>query len=230
VRGEAPAIFSRASSYIGVMIDDLTTRGVSEPYRMFTSRAEYRLSLRADNADQRLTGMGVTIGCVSDSRRHVFEEKMEKLDRARTILTEHRFTPKEILGAGVVINQDGKRRNGLELLAFPDVTFDDLVRLLPKLALVDPESRRQTERDALYAKYIERQENDVQALRKDEGHVFPPAFDFDAVHGLSAELKRKLTEIRPGNLAQAARIEGMTPAALALLLSRVRRHAKERRA
>ncbi len=230
VRGDEPAIFSRTNSYIGVMIDDLTTRGVSEPYRMFTSRAEYRLSLRADNADQRLTGVGVTFGCVSEGRRQAFEEKMRRLDHARKILSGSSFTPKEIQGAGVAINQDGKRRNGFEILAFPDVTFDDLARLVPELDSVDTESRRQTERDALYATYIERQKNDVQALKRDEGHVFPPEFDFGAVHGLSSELKLKLSENRPRNLAQASRIDGMTPAALALLLARVRRDARQRRA
>ncbi len=225
-----PVHFSRANSYIGVMIDDLTTRGVSEPYRMFTSRAEYRLSLRADNADQRLTGIGVAIGCVSDRRQRVFEEKMNRLEHARGALSANTYTPKEIEKAGIAIGQDGKRRTGFDILAFPDVSFDDLVSLMPELESVDVESRRQIERDALYANYIERQKGDVLALKRDEGHVFPPEFDFSVIQGLSSELKAKLADRRPGNLAQAARIDGMTPAALAVLLARLRRHGRERRA
>ncbi|MGV6849832.1 MAG: tRNA uridine-5-carboxymethylaminomethyl(34) synthesis enzyme MnmG [Marinibacterium sp.] len=223
VRGHAPVHFSRTDSYIGVMIDDLTIRGVSEPYRMFTSRAEYRLALRADNADQRLTPMGVELGCVSNARRAAFEEKQGKLARARDILQGSGFTPKQISAAGIKVNPDGTRRTGFEVLAFPDVSVGDLVDLLPELASIDADIRLQVEREALYANYIDRQARDVQALRRDEGWKIPEDFDFTQLSGLSAELAGKLSLARPGSIAQAGTIDGMTPAALALILAHLRR-------
>jgi len=223
-----PILFGRADSYIGVMVDDLTTRGVAEPYRMFTSRAEFRLSLRADNADQRLTPLAEKAGCLGEKRRAAFSTKMEKLNRARTLLTEMSRTPKEIAATGIRINQDGTRRSGMDLLAFPDVTFSDVCELNPELEAVDAETRRQVERDALYANYISRQEKDIAALRKDENHHIPPEFDFSAINGLSNELKQKLATARPENLAQAARIDGMTPAGLALILGRLKRNEGRR--
>ncbi|MFC6688931.1 tRNA uridine-5-carboxymethylaminomethyl(34) synthesis enzyme MnmG [Jhaorihella thermophila] len=228
--GRDPVRFSRADSYIGVMIDDLITRGVTEPYRMFTSRAEFRLSLRADNADQRLTPIGERIGCISEARKTAFHQKMEALLHVRNRLESATFTPKEIAEAGIDINQDGTRRTGLHVLAFPQVGFDDIFRLLPNLADTPPEIRQQIERDAMYANYIERQKKDVEALRRDEGYLIPEDFDYSAVDGLSNELQSKLSESRPGNLAQAAKIEGMTPAALALILSRLKRAGKVRTA
>ena len=226
VSGREPYIFSRSNSYIGVMVDDLVTRGVSEPYRMFTSRAEFRLSLRADNADQRLTPVGSDLGCVGEVRQIAFAEKMAKLNNIRQVLTEKTHTPREIASHGIRINQDGSRRNGMELLAFPDVEFSDLAGLYPEAVIAEPEIKTQIARDALYASYIERQNKDVAALRKDEDVQFDAGFDFSAIEGLSNELKVKLMHARPLNMAQAARIDGMTPSALALLLVRVRKGHK----
>ncbi len=225
-----PVKFSRGNSYIGVMVDDLTTRGVSEPYRMFTSRAEFRLSLRADNADQRLTPMGIEIGCVGIQRTESFLEKADKLSAAKSVLEQSSFTPKEILAAGIAINQDGTRRTGLQVLAFPNATFENIVQLLPELHETDGETRQQVERDALYANYIVRQERDVEAMKRDESTSIPLDFDFHALDGLSNELKLKLSQARPENVAQAARVDGVTPAALALILARLRREAKARSA
>lgn len=222
-RERAPITFSRSNSYIGVMIDDLTTNGVTEPYRMFTSRAEFRLSLRADNADQRLTPMAIDLGCAGEARRRAFEKKNEELVSARKRLESETFTPRQVASAGIRINQDGNRRTGLDVLAFPDVTFDEVIQLMPDLDGVDPEIRRQMERDALYANYIARQEREISAMKRDEGHVIPKGFVFEDVDGLSKELQQKLARVRPETLAQAARIDGMTPAALALILARLRK-------
>lgn len=230
VLGREPAQFSRANSYIGVMIDDLTTRGVSEPYRMFTSRAEFRLSLRADNADQRLTNLGIELGCVGSQRTAAFLGKMDRQNSAKSLLRRKTYTPTEIARSGIRINQDGTRRTGLDILAFPDVSFEDLIALEPDLDQVDDVSRRQIERDALYAHYIIRQEKDVEALRRDEMYRIPLDFNYLEISGLSNELKQKLSRARPGTLAQAGRVEGMTPAALALLLVRLRRAGRERQA
>jgi tRNA uridine 5-carboxymethylaminomethyl modification enzyme len=229
VAGKNPVTFSRSNSYIGVMIDDLTTRGVSEPYRMFTSRAEFRLSLRADNADQRLTQQGIDLGCVGPARRNIFLDKMERLTRAEQMLTGKSFAPGQISKSGIRISQDGSRRSGMDMLAFPDVSFEDLFALLPELENVDVTTRRQIEKDALYANYLARQQRDVDALKRDEGHVIPLDFEFAAIGGLSNELKQKLQCSRPGNLSQAGRVEGMTPAAMALILSRLRRLQKKTR-
>lgn len=225
--GRDPVIFGRSNSYIGVMIDDLTTNGVSEPYRMFTSRAEFRLSLRADNADQRLTPLAMELGCAGETRKRAFLEKQAALSSARQALEGQTFTPKQVAGAGIRVNQDGNRRTGLEVLAFPDVSFEDILPLLPDLAQVSEEIRRQVERDALYANYIARQEREVSALKRDEGYVIPKDFTYDGIEGLSWELQQKLGRVRPETLAQAARIDGMTPAALALLLARLRKPGRE---
>ena len=222
-QGREGVIFRRSDSYIGVMIDDLTTRGVAEPYRMFTSRAEFRLSLRADNADQRLTPMALDLGCAAERRKAAFLDKMERLEHARVRLVESSYTPKQVAEAGIRVNQDGTRRSGLEVLAFPDIGFDDLLTLDPMLAEVDDEVRRQLEREALYVNYLSRQEKDIEALRRDEERVIPADFNYSVIDGLSNELKLKLNRARPENLAQAARVDGMTPAALALLLTRLRR-------
>lgn len=230
IQGRDPVIFSRSDSYIGVMIDDLTTRGVTEPYRMFTSRAEFRLSLRADNADQRLTPIGIDLGCVGAGRRSVFLAKMERLDTARERLLATTYTPKQIENSGIRINQDGKRRTGIDVLAFPNVNFESMVVLDPSLSATDEETRRQVQRDAMYVHYIGRQNKDIEALRRDEGHKIPADLDFATIESLSNELKAKLIRSRPENLAQAARIDGMTPAALALLLAILRRDGKKRSA
>jgi tRNA uridine 5-carboxymethylaminomethyl modification enzyme len=220
--GKDPVIFSRTDSYIGVMIDDLVTRGVSEPYRMFTSRAEFRLSLRADNADQRLTPLGLEIGCVGETRARAFDHKMSRISDARAQLDAMSLTPREIASAGIKVNPDGNRRSGFDLLAFPDVSFEDLLAFDGRLAEVDDETRRQIERDALYANYIRRQHQDVEAMRRDEGQGLPADFPYETIEGLSNELKGKLIAVRPESLGQAARIDGMTPAALTLILARLR--------
>ncbi|ETW12779.1 tRNA uridine 5-carboxymethylaminomethyl modification enzyme GidA [Roseivivax marinus] len=225
-----PVIFSRTDSYIGVMIDDLTTRGVAEPYRMFTSRAEFRLSLRADNADQRLTPKAIETGCIGEERRVAFEDKMAKIDRVREVLGELSLTPKEVQAAGIEVAQDGSRRSGLDLLAFQDVQFSDVVSLEPGLSGTEPEIARQVKNDAIYANYIARQMRDVEALRREEGTGIPSDFDFDQLQGLSNELKGKLRAARPENLAQAGRVDGMTPAALTLILSRLRQDSRKRSA
>ncbi|AUQ56120.1 tRNA uridine-5-carboxymethylaminomethyl(34) synthesis enzyme MnmG [Phaeobacter inhibens] len=221
-----PVTFSRSDSYIGVMVDDLTTNGVTEPYRMFTSRAEFRLSLRADNADQRLTGIGSNLGCVGEVRRELFSRKMEKLEEARARMDTRQFTPKEINEAGIAVNQDGNRRTATDVLAFPDVAFEDILRLLPDLETCEDPIRRQIERDALYANYIIRQKREIEALKRDEGYRIPPDFSYD-FEGLSNELRGKLEKSRPETLAQAGRVDGMTPAALALILARLRRGATD---
>lgn len=217
-RDEDPVRFSRADSYIGVMIDDLITRGVSEPYRMFTSRAEFRLSLRADNADQRLTPVGIEIGCVDEGRRNAFSEKMETLSAARSVLKGAEYTPKQLSGAGLKVNQDGTKRTAFQVLAFPDVSYEDLISLDPALSGVPEATRAQLKIEAIYANYIDRQARDVEMLRRDEAHAIPAQFDFNRIDGLSNELKSKLTSVKPEDLAQASRIEGMTPAALTLIL------------
>ncbi|MET4102655.1 tRNA uridine 5-carboxymethylaminomethyl modification enzyme [Roseovarius sp. MBR-78] len=217
-RGVPPVTFSRADSYIGVMIDDLTTRGVTEPYRMFTSRAEFRLSLRADNADQRLTPLGIKAGCVGEARQRVFEDKMARLDAARARLDAASYTPRDLVATGITVNQDGTRRNGMQVLSFPGVEVRDLIALDPDLASIDTEISSQLKRDATYANYIVRQERDVDMLRRDERISIPPDFDYSPIDGLSSELKAKLIAARPDSLAQAARIDGMTPAALAVIL------------
>lgn len=222
-KGRDPVTFSRADSYIGVMIDDLTTRGVTEPYRMFTSRAEFRLSLRADNADQRLTPLAIQLGCASSQRTNAFQAKLDELTRVKAKLTSATFTPKEAIQAGIEISQDGNRRSAFQLLSFPDMKFADILPLVPEVDGVALEISEQIERDALYSNYLGRQQKDIEALRKDEAQRIPDSFPYSALEGLSNELKAKLIAAQPETLAQAARIDGMTPAALTLLLARLRR-------
>ncbi len=228
--GRDPITFSRRSSYIGVMVDDLITRGVSEPYRMFTSRAEFRLSLRADNADQRLTPLGMAIGCVSSGRAAAFDEKLDKLNRVRASLKEMSLTPSQLSKAGISVSQDGSRRDGFEVLAFPDVSFDHLTALFPELGETEPQIAEQISNEAMYANYIQRQSRDVEAMQRDEAQQIPHDFDFTALEGLSGELRQKLMAARPATLGQAARVEGVTPAALTLILARIRRADRARRA
>ena len=222
VVGQEPVILGRAEAYMGVLVDDLVTRGVTEPYRMFTSRAEYRLTLRADNADQRLTPRAEALGLIDETRRAVFDAKMEALNRGRALLEGHGFTPKEVAASGIAINQDGQRRTGMEILAFPDVTARDMQALLPDLATVPADIQTQLEIEALYKTYVDRQQRDADALRRDENMLIPEALAYAEIGGLSNELRGKLDRIRPRTLAQAGRIDGMTPAALALILTRIR--------
>jgi len=220
--GNAPIILDRATAYIGVLIDDLVTKGVSEPYRMFTSRAEYRLTLRADNADCRLTSLGIQAGCVGVSRETVFSEKIGKLEKARELLKALTLTPNEAQRHGIVIKLDGTRRTALEYLALPDVDFPVLARIWPELAELNSDLRESLRTDAQYAGYLGRQEADILAFRRDEGLTLPVDLDYPAVCGLSTEVQQKLQKIRPTTLGQAARIDGVTPAALTLVLAHVR--------
>jgi tRNA uridine 5-carboxymethylaminomethyl modification enzyme len=220
-RGGDDVIFDRTEAYIGVMIDDLVTRGVSEPYRMFTSRAEFRLSLRADNADQRLTAKGIALGCVRESRAKVFRNKIKSLRDLDHKLSNMSLTPKEIATHGFRVKQDGVRRTGKDLLALKDISFADISDIWPELIATDPEIAGQIEKDALYEHYIARQKGDVAALKRDEAHVIPLGFDFKGMSGLSNELKAKLERVRPETLGQAGRIDGMTPAALTLIMAKL---------
>lgn len=222
-----PVTFSRTDSYIGVMLDDLTTRGVTEPYRMFTSRAEFRLSLRADNADQRLTPKALSLGIVSKARQAHFASKMDALAQGRALLMASEHSPTAVKAIGIDVNQDGTRRNAFQLLSFKDVTVGSLVSLDPSLATLAPETAAQLEREALYANYIERQARDVEILRKDESLQIPRDFEFDLLPGLSNELKGKLGRTRPETIAQASRIDGMTPAALTLILAKLRQQMRK---
>ncbi|WP_308124594.1 tRNA uridine-5-carboxymethylaminomethyl(34) synthesis enzyme MnmG [Maritalea mobilis] len=217
-----PVGFARDEGYIGVLIDDLVTRGVSEPYRMFTSRAEYRLSLRADNADQRLTPKAIALGLVGDDRRAAFEEKMDRLSAAREMMMGTLVTPSEAKAAGLRVNQDGQKRSAFQLLSFPDIEIAHLDPVVPGLAEVEDGIREQLEIEALYATYVERQHRDAEALRRDEAQKIPAEFVYEEVTGLSTELRGKLARIRPATLGQAGRIDGMTPAALALILTKLR--------
>ena len=226
--GGEPIYFSRAESYIGVMIDDLITRGVNEPYRMFTSRAEFRLSLRADNADQRLTDLGIKIGCVGDKRKITFENKKEAMQAALTRLRSITLTPKEVSVQGIKINQDGKRRDGFDLLSFQGINFGSLIEMRPELADVNREIQSQIERDALYANYIKRQQNEVAAMKRDEAHSIPEGLDYTMIPGLSNELQSKLQTVRPATLGQAGRIDGMTPAALTLVLAIIKQQNRKK--
>ena len=222
-RDEDEVILQRTDSYLGVMIDDLVTRGVTEPYRMFTSRAEYRLSLRVDNADQRLTPLGIALGCVGAERAKAFARKSDALASARATLSADRFSPKDLDAVGIAVNRDGVRRTALELLTHAGVTDDHLRALVPDLAAMDPAILAQLKRESLYAAYEDRQQNQIDAVRKDEAKAIPPGLDYRSIPGLSAELRGKLERARPETLAQAARIEGMTPAALALIHLRIHR-------
>ncbi len=220
--GSAPALLDRSNSYVAVMIDDLVTKGVSEPYRMFTSRAEYRLTLRADNADQRLTPLGEVWGIVSSERSRAYAQKKARLSVARETMARLNLTPNEAAKHGLTIRQDGARRSALDLLSLPQVDFPVLTRIWPELADFSPDVVEQVEIDAQYAGYLDRQEADIVAFRRDEARALPPGLNYGAVIGLSNEVRQKLEAIRPATLGQAARIEGVTAAALTLVLAHVK--------
>ena len=213
--------FKRSECYIGVMIDDLITRGVSEPYRMFTSRAEYRLTLRADNADQRMTPVGEVLGCVGQKRLEAFKAKSDMLSKVKGSLESIDLSPQNAKQVGIPVSMDGRRRNGMELLALPGVGFEDIRGLLPRLDGLDRSIEIPIEADALYSNYVSRQERDIESLKVDEKVELPDDFDYALLSGLSNEIKGKLERVRPRTLAQAGRIEGMTPAALSLILTAV---------
>ena len=221
--GVAALQFARTDSYIGVMIDDLVTHGVSEPYRMFTSRAEYRLSLRSDNADQRLTPAGIAAGCVSAERQAVFSGKLAKLDSARQRLHQLGVTPNEAAALGFRLNHDGIRRSAWDLLSYSQFEFETLVEIWPQLLEIDHETGAQLKIEASYSVYLHRQASEIAAVRREESLDIPFDFDFAKLSGLSIELVQKLEQVRPLNLGQAGRIEGMTPAALSLILAHVKR-------
>jgi len=223
-------VVSRADGYLGVMIDDLVTRGVSEPYRMFTSRAEYRLALRADNADQRLTPRGHALGCVGPERRAAFAARCQTLHDSRRLLASLSLTPNEAARHGLALNMDGRRRSGLELLSRSDVSFAKLQAVWPQLGNIPARIAAQIEVDAHYATYVERQQADIEALRKDESVRIPADLDYAAIAGLSAEVRQKLEGLRPATLAQVSRMEGITPAAAMLLLAHLRRASPRKRA
>ncbi len=224
----SPIVLDRAAAYIGVLVDDLVTKGVTEPYRMFTSRAEYRLSLRADNADQRLTPIGQAAGCVGVERAAAFAAKTARLEQARAQVRALSLTPNEARRHGIEVNLDGARRSALQLLAMPLVEFKDLQRVWAELGGVSGDVIEQLEIDSQYAGYLDRQEADILAFRREESRVLPADLDYRAVPGLSAEATQKLSNIRPATLGQAARIDGVTPAALTLVLAHVRNRAAAR--
>ncbi|WP_292032072.1 MULTISPECIES: tRNA uridine-5-carboxymethylaminomethyl(34) synthesis enzyme MnmG [unclassified Brevundimonas] len=221
--GSDPIILGRDQAYIGVMIDDLVTRGVTEPYRMFTSRAEYRLTLRADNADVRLTQLGVAAGVVGSERAKVWLDKAAQLDRANHVSRETQFTPKEAGALGITVNADGQRRSIRDLLSFPNVSLDQFVAVRPEIADWSPAVREQVEIDAVYAGYLDRQASEAEALRREEGLSLPEGLDYAAIGGLSNEVREKLILVQPRTLGQAGRIEGMTPGALTALLAHVKK-------
>ena len=227
-KGQEPVRFAREESYIGVMVDDLITQGVTEPYRMFTSRAEYRLSLRADNADQRLTPRAIEIGCASSERVERFSRKMDALERATTALDAIYLSSRALNGVGVRLNPDGPRRTAREALALPGASLAALAELDPQVLEIPAYIAEQVSRDQLYAHYVERQAKDVAALEKDQNTQIPSDFDYAELSGMSTELRQKLEHVRPETLAQAARIDGMTPAALTLILAAMRRQDMRR--
>ena len=221
--GQAPMVLSRTESYLGVMVDDLVTRGVSEPYRMFTSRAEFRLHLRADNADQRLTPLGIDKGLVQEERSELFAAKSAALANGRALLNGLTTSPNAARKAGIAVNEDGKLRSAFDLLSYPDVTPDDVTRLWPEVAEIPAEIVEQLVVDAQYAVYLDRQRDDIDAVRRDEQKPIPGDLDYAAIPGLSMEIRQKLQQYRPQTIAQAQAMDGMTPAAVTLLLAVIRR-------
>ena len=221
--GGRPLVLDRADAYIGVLIDDLVTLGTNEPYRMFTSRAEYRLKLRADNADQRLTEKGLAAGCVGPERAQAFQAKMQALKAAAALLDGLKASPNQLRAAGIEVNLDGVRRSARELLGYRNIGLHRLAALWPEIRGIPPQIAGQIEIEAGYAGYLERQEADIRAFRRDEALAIPEDLDFDAIPGLSTEVRGKLRQARPATLGQAARISGVTPAALTVLLGHVRR-------
>ncbi len=225
--GQEPLVIDRAQGYIGVMIDDLVTKGVSEPYRMFTSRAEYRLSLRADNADMRLTPLGISAGLVGAERAAVFRQRASSVNQGLDLARSLSLTSGEAVRRGLKVNQDGLRRSALDLLGMPEVGWTGICALWPELALLRPDVVEALEAEALYAGYIQRQEADVAALRREDGLALPASLDYAAMPSLSAELRHKLQVVRPATLGQASRMDGMTPAALAVILGHVKRRDRQ---
>ena len=226
VAGSEPVSISRSQGYLGVMIDDLITRGITEPYRMFTSRAEYRLTLRCDNADQRLTPLGLSLGLIGSERAVIFADKMQRLDVARAQVGALTLSPTEAIRHGLQVNRDGVRRSAFDLLAYPEVTIGRLADIWSELSQISPDISEQIEIDAKYAVYLDRQSVDIAAVRRDDGLKIPSDFDYVTLSGLSNEMRHKLEMIRPATIGQASRIEGVTPAALTLVLGTIRREQR----
>jgi tRNA uridine 5-carboxymethylaminomethyl modification enzyme len=226
--GAKPTVFERTTSYIGVLVDDLVTRGVTEPYRMFTSRAEFRLSLRVDNADERLTPLGMELGLVGSMRRDHFEVRQAAIARLQARLKDVWVTPQQAEAAGLHLNRDGLRRSAYQLLSYPDIGYESLAAIWPDLADYDPSVVSRVTADAVYSVYLDRQSAEIQAYKRDQALKVPDDLDLDGIAGLSNEIKLKLNAERPADLAQAARIEGMTPAALTLLAAHARRGRRQR--
>ncbi len=224
--GRGPVGFSRTDSYIGVMIDDLTSRGVTEPYRMFTSRAEFRLTVRADNADRRLTPVGMEAGCVSETRRIAFVERLDALETGRAALAEAMFGPKALNDAGITVSKDGAKRSAYDVLSLPGIDLDVLAEALPAYKGLRRDVLSQLHIDSTYDQYADRQSKEVADLRRQETQKIPEGFDYGGIAGLSNELKQKLTRVRPDSILQAARIEGVTPAALLLVLAHLRKKSE----
>jgi tRNA uridine 5-carboxymethylaminomethyl modification enzyme len=220
--------FSRADSYIGVMIDDLTSRGVTEPYRMFTSRAEFRLTIRADNADRRLTPVGIAAGCVSEARRVVFEAKLDALETGRAALSGAMIGPKALNDAGIAVSKDGGKRSAFDVLSLPGADLDRVVGSLVEYQILGREVLEQLQIDSTYDQYADRQAKEVADLRRQETQRIPASFDYERISGLSNELKQKLARAQPDSILQASRIEGVTPAALLLILAHLRKRQSER--
>jgi tRNA uridine 5-carboxymethylaminomethyl modification enzyme len=229
-QGRPPLILERSTGYIGVLIDDLVTKGTNEPYRMFTSRAEYRLTLRADNADQRLTPLGLGVGAIGGGRARAFTAKSAALDAGRRLVAELRLSPTALRRHGIPVNADGVARTAAGLLAHPGIDVARLVAIWPALAALAPDIAEQLEIDARYAGYLERQARDIAAFRRDEALLLPESLDYAAVGSLSAEIRGKLAQARPATLGGAARISGVTPAALVALLQYVKRRPEARAA
>jgi tRNA uridine 5-carboxymethylaminomethyl modification enzyme len=225
--GADAIVFDRADGYLGVMIDDLVTRGITEPYRMFTSRAEYRLTLRADNADQRLTGKGIALGCVGQARAIRHGAKMLALNAAKTLARSLTLTPNEAARHGLVLNKDGHRRSAFELLAYPEIGWEELQEIWPDLSAIGASIAIHLQIDAKYDVYLKRQTADVDAFRRDEGLILTDV-DYADVPGLSNEARSKLEAARPRTVGQAGRLDGLTPAALGILAAYLRREARRK--
>ena len=229
IKNEKSFIVDRSQAYIGVLVDDLITKGTKEPYRMFTSRSEYRLVLRADNADQRLTKIGIDLGCVQQNRKKIFNKKMKKIKESFCLASKNLITPNKLREFGIEINQDGKKRSAMELLSFNNISFEQLTNIWPKMKSINNECREQIEIESSYAGYLKRQNEEIKSFKKDEALIIPNNIDYKKIGSLSNEIVEKLTSIKPPTLGAASRISGVTPAAIIALLRHVKRKKNHNR-